>query len=347
MARPQRDLEAGPATNPAHSRHSTRRLLRLPRRLSTARRRVSIGGGILLALLLVAVALSFLVDEPLRSYIEGQMNARLDGYAVRIGRADFHPIGLGIDFEDLVVTQNAHPDPPVARIPQLSASVQWLALLRGAIVADFGVSSPVIHIDRQHLKREAEDPKPVSQHGWQDALEAMYPLKINLFRVWDGQLTYIDDGPDARPLRLTQIYVRTGNIRNIESPERVYPSHLRVEAVVFGNGKLLVDGNADFLAEPHPGVLARIRVENIELDYFKPILARQNFALRRGAVSAVGDIEYAPSLKAVHLDDAVVRGIEGDYIHTSRSGTKEKDAAASAARKAEEVANEPEIDLRV
>jgi len=116
---------------------------------------------------------------------------------------------------------------------------------------------------------------------------------------------------------------------------------------VFGNGKLLIDGNADFLAEPHLGVLARIRLENIELDYFKPILARQNFVLRRGAVSAVGDIEYSPSLKAVHLDDAAVRGLDGDYVHTPRSGAKEEKAAAITARKAEEVANEPEIDLRV
>src|SRR5262245_53823193 len=347
MARPQRHLEAGTAATPAHSPRSTRRLLRLPRRLSPAWRRVSIGGGILLALLLIAVALSFLIDEPLRRYIEGQMNARLDGYTVRIGRADFHPIGLGIDFEDLVVTQNAHPDPPVARIPELSASVQWLALLRGRIVGDFGVRSPVIRIDRQHLKREVEDPKPVTQRDWQDALQAMYPLDINLFRVWDGQLTYIDEGPDARPLRLTQVYVRTGNIRNIESSERLYPSHLRVEAVVFGNGKLLIDGKADFLAEPHLGVLAKIHLENIELDYFKPILARQNFVLRRGAVSAVGDIEYSPSLKALHLDDAVVRGLDGDYVHTPRSGAKEEKAAAITARKAEEVANEPEIDLRV
>ncbi|MGH7391855.1 MAG: DUF748 domain-containing protein [Candidatus Rokuibacteriota bacterium] len=307
----------------------------------------AIAGGVLLVLLLLVSAAAVLIDEPLRRYIEGQMNARLDGYTVRIGRADVHPFGLSIDFEDLLVTQNAHPDPPVARIPLVSAGVQWRALLRGALVADFGVRGPLIHVNRAHFEREAADPRPVTRRGWQNALQAMYPLKINLFRVWDGQLTYVDVGPDARPLRLSQVFVRAGNIRNIESPDRVYPSHLWMEAVVFGNGRLLIDGNADFLAEPHLGVLARIRLDHVEIDYFRPTLARQGFALRRGTVSAVGNIEYAPTLKAVHLEDAVVRGLEGDYVHAAARAPEAQQTAAAAAKKVDEVANEPGLDLRI
>ena len=35
-----------------------------------------------------AVVASFFVDEPLRRYLERQLNARLQGYTVRIGALD-------------------------------------------------------------------------------------------------------------------------------------------------------------------------------------------------------------------------------------------------------------------
>jgi len=347
MARPERELGGERAGEPARRGRRPGRLLRLPSRLSRGGRWAAIAGAVLVVLLVVAFAVAFLIDEPLRRSIEAQMNERLTGYTVTIGALDFHPIGLSIDFEDLQVVQQKHPDPPVARIARLSASVQWRALLRGALVADFLLDRPVIHVDRAHFAREAADPTPVTRRGWQDAAKAMYPLDINLLRVRDAELTYLDDTPEARPIRLTQVQVRAGNIRNIESPDRVYPSDLWLEAVVFGSGRLTVDGNADFLAEPHPGVLAKVHLEGMELDYLKPILARQNVVLRRGTVSATGNVEYAPRLKAVHLEEAVLRGLEGDYVHAPGRAPKAKQAAATAARKAEEVANEPGIELRV
>ena len=39
-----------------------------------------------------AVVASFFIDEPLRRYLERQMNAHLQGYTVRIGALDFHPL---------------------------------------------------------------------------------------------------------------------------------------------------------------------------------------------------------------------------------------------------------------
>ena len=40
------------------------------------------------------------------------------------------------DLVDWIVIQEAHPKPPIAYIPRLHASVQWLELVRGHLVAD-------------------------------------------------------------------------------------------------------------------------------------------------------------------------------------------------------------------
>src|SRR6185436_3806264 len=98
--------------------------------------------GCLVALVVLAIVASFFIDEPLRRSMEREVNRRLNGYSASIGKLDFHPLGFSLDLYDLVVTQNAHPDPPVARIPRLTASVEWRALLHRRLVADFRFVEP-------------------------------------------------------------------------------------------------------------------------------------------------------------------------------------------------------------
>ncbi|HUF91984.1 MAG TPA: hypothetical protein VMR23_06385, partial [Candidatus Limnocylindria bacterium] len=81
-------------------------------------RRWQWAAGVAVSIVVVVVLLSFLVDEPLRRYIEREVNARLDGYTASIHRLDFHPIGFSWDLEEVVLVQDANPDPPVLRIKE-------------------------------------------------------------------------------------------------------------------------------------------------------------------------------------------------------------------------------------
>ena len=306
-------------------------------------RGVLIAVGVLVLLLLVA---SFLLDEPIRRTIESQMNQRLKGYTARIERLRFHPIGASITLYDLVFVQNAHPDPPVLRVRRLDASVQWKALIFGRLVANFRLEEPVLYADRKHIDVESKDPTPLNQHGWQQAFEAIYPLKINRVRIVDGAVTYVDDGP-FKPLTLSRVDVVAENIRNIRSRDRVYPSDLRLDAVVFERGRLSIDGNADFLAEPHPGVKASIALEGIELDYFRPITNRQNVGVQGGTLGAKGRVEYGPTIKLVELEQATIRDVRVDYVHTKKDTGVTKTAAVKTERTAQAAANRADLILRI
>jgi hypothetical protein len=88
------------------------------------------------ALLLVVYTIAFLIDEPLRRYTEANVNRALKGYTAHIGRLDFHPFGFSLDLKEVVIRQDAHPDPPVLRLEHLSASVHWRALLSGRVEGD-------------------------------------------------------------------------------------------------------------------------------------------------------------------------------------------------------------------
>src|SRR5262249_13393138 len=152
-------------------------------------------GGFLAFILVVIFILAYLIDEPFRRRVERDMNARLKGYTVRLLKLDFHPIGLSLDLKELWIYQTAHPDPPVAYIPKLHASIHWKALLSRRLVGDFQLDNPKVHIDLRQFVQEAKDPTPIKDKGWQEALEAAYPLKIDRFAIRNGDVTYVDQGP--------------------------------------------------------------------------------------------------------------------------------------------------------
>jgi uncharacterized protein DUF748 len=301
--------------------------------------------GIVGALVVLAIIVSFFLDEPLRRQVEHRMNARLKGYHARIGKLDFHPIGGSIDFYDVLFTQDADPDPPVMKLKRLTASVQWAALIHGRVVADFLVDEPIVYVDRTHFQKEMEDPTPVKDHGWQDAIEAMYPLKINLFRIRNGAATYVDAG-QARPLTLKAINVSARNIRNVRSDNKDYPSPVSIDAVVFDDGRLAVDGAADFLREPYAGVKGHVELQRIALDYFKPIAARYGFNLERGTVGGRGNAEYSPSVAVVDLEEVHVDGLRGDYTYHPKTAEPVKKAAQATAQAAKEASNRPDTLLK-
>ena len=241
-----------------------------------------IGGSVLLILILTVVAAAFLLDEPLRRKMEADINSRLKGYTVRIGRLDFHPLGLSLDLEESTIYQSAHPDPPIAHLPKLSAGIHWKALLRGRLVADFELDNPTIRFDLTQFSQEARDETPIKQKGWQDAVQAIYPLKINRLVIRNGDATYIDKGPFP-PLRITELNFIAENIRNVHSQEGTYPSPVEMEAVVFDTGRLKLKAHADFLAEPHVAFDGDFQVEKVALNYFRPITERYNLSVRKGS----------------------------------------------------------------
>jgi hypothetical protein len=300
--------------------------------------------GVAVAIALLLVITAFFLDEPLRRIVERQMNERLKGYTATVGKLNFHPIGFAIDLFDIVLVQNAHPDPPVMRIERLSASVQWSAIVRARLVGDFALVRPTLYINRGHLEAEKKDDVPVGEHGWQDALQAVYPLKINNFTIRDADITYVEEG-QSQPLRISNLQVRAQDIRNVRSEPGDYPSPIHAEATIFDRGRLIIDGHADFLAEPYAGVKGRVELADIGLDYFRPVLQRSNILVTRGVFSGKGLVEYSPKFKKVDLDELHLAALQAEYLYHKPTAAVAKEAVKTTAETAKEVSNDPGVVL--
>jgi len=275
----------------------------------------------ILALALLFAASHF--DEYLRRTLESKINQRLHGYRVSLAQAHLSPFGLALTLNGLVIRQDANPEPPVADIPRLTTSVEWREIFSEHLVADAVFDGPRVRVDLPQLRQEDRDQVKIQDRGWQQALESIYPLKFNLIQVRNGDLVYIDTDP-KKPLHISRWNATASNIRNIRSRDRVYPSPIHTDGVVFETGKAVLDGNADFLAEPFPGFHAVYKVENVPLERLSTFGKRANLTLSGGALSSQGEFEYGPKHREARIADVTVRGLRMDYTHTAATAPAEK-----------------------
>jgi uncharacterized protein DUF748 len=303
------------------------------------------GVGILAALNLVLYSASFLLDEPLRRTMEKKMNRDLKGYSVRLPGLHVQLIGLSLTLKGLTVLQGAHPDPPVVIIPVLKASIHWREILSGRLVAEFKLDQPKININLQQLRSEANSTVSLKERGWQQALEDIYPLKINTLKINDANVTYIDTDP-KRPLALSHLNLQADNIRNIHLPDQVYPSSFHLDTAIFGTGHGSIDGAANLLAEPYPGIKGRLKLEKVPIDYFKSMIARSNLSIDGGVLQAIGDAEYSSKVKIAHLENLTIQGMKIDYIHSQRTAGAEIKRATVVGKTAKKLNNKPGILIR-
>jgi hypothetical protein len=325
------------------------RLLRFPRqrfRLGAPGRRTKIALIAVATLIALIFVASFFIDEPLRRYVERRMNESLDGYSVTIRRLSFHPIGASVTLYDAVFVQDAYPDPPVLHIPRLDASTQWREVIRLRAVANFRLEDPKLYAHLKQLREEVKKDTPVTERGWQEAFQAIYPLKINQFEVVNGEVTYIEEGPN-KPLHLRRVNLNADNIRNVASEERTYPSELHLDAVVFDDGTLVLEGNADFLADPHPGVKADVKLDDIVLGYFEPVVRHYDVVIKGGLLSLAGTAEFAPTYKAADVEHVTIRDVRLDWVHKRADKSPSATAATTAQKATEKVADKPDTLIRL
>ena len=296
---------------------------------------------LLLRILLVVAALvavvwivSIAVERPMRRQLEQRINASLTGYTATVGSVDLRVLGFGLDLYDVTVVQNSQPTPPVIYIPRWTTSVQWRAILHGALVADVSFRHPAFYVTLLQAQSEAAEPTPATDHGWQDAVTSIYPLKVNLFKIDDGSLYYWD-AKNPTPVHLRSFSVRAENIRNVRSVAGRYPSPFEFDATLADGARLRFDGRADFLATPHTTLRGDMSLRDLGLVGLRPALRDLDIAVAGGKLAAQGRVEYTPKQMRLALDRVTLDGARIDYIQRSAAAERALDEATKAATTSE------------
>ncbi len=299
--------------------------------------------GLILIALFIA---SFFIDGIIRPRIEAKMNSNLKGYHVTLGHAHLQLIGLRLTLSRLVVVQEAHPIPPVADFPMMRFRIYWQELLWGHLVGKVGLWHPGIQIDRAQFSSEQHGKTPLRERGWQDALQSAYPFKINRLSITDGNLTYVDQAA-GKPLHITKLYFASDNIRNIHEPNDVYPSRFWAHMVVFDQGRLSLDGRANYLMEPFPGAVAHYVLTGAPLSAVTPAARHISLTIKGGTLSSEGTVEDSPKVTNVDVRNATIDSADLSYVHLRQTENAEKQRITKAGKAIEKENNRPAVNLKL
>ncbi|HWJ39652.1 MAG TPA: DUF748 domain-containing protein, partial [Candidatus Limnocylindrales bacterium] len=303
-------------------------------------------GGFFATVIVAVFIASFFLDDMVRARTQASMNQKLKGYHVSLGHAHLQLVGGILTLKGLKVVQEAHPRPPIADIATMRFTIQVKELFSRRVVADVLISRPKIHIDQTQFVEEKKSKVPLKQKGWQDALEAAYPIKINRFTIYDGDVVYIQDQVNP-PLHLADLNFTADNIRNIHAPENAYPSRFHANLVVFDTGQATIDGHANFLEEPFPGARAKYTIQNVPLSAFDPEIRQINIQVSGGKLASNGLLEYSPKITRVEVDNATIDGVAVGYVHTPATQQAEAQRVKNAGKQIEKENNRPAVEISV
>ncbi|MGC1342864.1 MAG: DUF748 domain-containing protein [Candidatus Binataceae bacterium] len=302
--------------------------------------------AIVVVVLAAIYAASYLIDPFLRGRMEAAMNAKLTGYHTTLGHAHLQLLGGALTLSNLIVRQDAHPHPSVANLSTLHFRIQWRELFSGRVVADVALTRPLVHIDLPQLEQQASAKVSLSKVGWQDALQAVYPFKINRMRIVDGDLTYVDTDPH-HALHVTELELTADNIRNVHAASDLYPSPIHATMVAFGSGTMRLDGHANFLEKPFASVKANYSMRQVPLAEFAPEIKRVNFSIRGGILASDGKFEYGPKVQRAHVKYAFLDGVDIDYTHSPQTEAAEQRRIDKVKQGAKAAAASRSLELKV
>lgn len=308
--------------------------------------KVLLAGLGLVCVLALALA-DRLLAEPVRSWAERTLNANLRGYTVRIARARPHLWRLGLDLDSLVLVQDSHPEPPVADFEAMEFSLDWGPLLHFKWAGDLTLRRPALHINLPQIQEAATSKVRLRDRGWQRAVEAIYPIKLDRVKVEDGSLLYLSGTPTSKPLQLTRVAMVAANVRNIAAAKGTYPSPVSLEAAVFDTGHVQFKGAADFLREPNPAATGEIQLTRVPLDRLTPLAQSYQLKTTGGMLSAKGTVEYTPESQTAHLTQVLFEQLRVDYVTSSATRALETLHGQQALALAKRVRNAPSLLLQV
>ncbi len=317
------------------------------RKLARAHRGKSILGGLFLCLVVLLFSMDALLAGPMRNWAERKMNSNLNGYTVHIGRVRPHLWRGAFDLDDLVLLQNSHPEPAVANFGALQFALQLRQLLRFKIAGKLTIVRPALHINLTQIKAEASSHVSLKGRGWQRAVEAIFPFKLDWVVIQDGSLLYLSDDTASKPLQLTRVFMTAQNVRNKAADKSTFPSPVTLDAVLFDTGQVGFTGAADFLREPFVGARGDIRLIKVPLDRLSPIA--QNFQLKStgGFLTLDGSIEYTPEAQLAHFRDVLCEDLRVDYVTSAATKAVEVKHEQQAVKLAKNLRNQPRVVLQL
>jgi hypothetical protein len=239
----------------------------------------------------------------------------LPDYEGRVDSMDLALIAGRVTVKDIeLVERGSGLGIPFSYIPVVNASLDWEALWDGHFVAEVVIHSPRVNLVA--AVEEADEQVEIAEE-WLEIAERLMPVRIDKFRITDGEVRYLDTTKEPEiDILLTALNVDVRNLANTEGLQEEEFARLEVSTMVMHTGAFRMSGVVDPLSVS-PRYAFDAELEHLDMTTFNNFLkAYGNFTVEQGWFAfylevAVDEGEFNGYVRPFMED---VQVLEGDEI---------------------------------
>lgn len=252
--------------------------------------------------MLIGVAIALVLAVALRmaapTLVTGEINRRLQSLGAYRGHVADVDLALwrgAYVIREFTIEKADSPiEEPLLSVPRTDLSVQWRALLRGEVVADAMLTSPVVT-----FVHRTEDSQYGEGTDWRAELESLTPIRVNRVEIRDGRVTFLN--PDARPpvdVFLSGVDVVVADLTNVRESDAPVFTGLEASATAMSHAPVELRGRFDPLQTP-PQFDLNLDLRDLDLTRLNPLFKayagvtaeRGTFSVSAEAAAAEGAFE--------------------------------------------------------
>lgn len=198
-------------------------------------------------LVLAVVGLRLALPALVQRYVNREL-ARQPGYVARIGDVGLSLLAGGVVVEDVdVQKRNGRVPVPLFHAPRVETSIDWRALLDGALVAEVVVRRPRINLVAGPSRAQTQTGTEVD---WREVVDRLMPIRINRVEVHDGSVHFRNYHSTPKvDVYLDRLDLRAENLTNSQELSGTRVARVALRAVPMKSGVLKARAEFDPFAD--------------------------------------------------------------------------------------------------
>jgi hypothetical protein len=184
----------------------------------------------LTVLILARLALPY----ALKAFVNHQL-AHGHGYSGRVGGITVHLWRGAYRIHEIhIYKTSGHVREPFFEAAYIDLSVEWLQLLRGAVVGKVYMLEPKINFVAGPTQDQSQTG---AGGGWSELLSGLFPFRLNRLETRDGSVYFLNDYSKPKvDIFMKELDLVATNLTNSENQKQELPARVQATAKTIGSG---------------------------------------------------------------------------------------------------------------
>lgn len=265
---------------------------------------------VVIVIVVLLVAIRIALPHVIKYEVNKKLN-ELPDYTGHIDDVDLHIYRGAYAINGVeILKRNGKVPVPFFSAGTMEFSVEWKQLFHGHLVAKVYIYHPMVNFVQGPTKEQSQT---TADKRWQDKVKDLFPLKINTFKIEDGEIHFRNPYSDPKvDVYISNLQVLATNLTNSLKVAKTLASDVNASGNVMGTGRFKVGVKLDpFRKDPTFDLDMQVTaVPLVKLNDFLKAYAK--FDVHKGTFSMYSEVvardgKYEGYLKPLLKDVEVVK----------------------------------------